>query len=54
MKWKPGDKWHQTSEDGRWIINKSGGPNPVYMLVKRNPSVIVKVGTLAECKEAAK
>ena len=52
MKWIRGDAYHQVSECKRWTINKTGGPNPVYMLV-RNPGTIVKVGTLAECRQAA-
>lgn len=52
MKWKRGDDYHQLSECGKWIINKTGGPNPIYMLVKR-PAEIVTVGTLAECKAAS-
>ena len=52
MKWLRGDNYHQVSECKQWIINKTGGPNPIYMLV-RNPGTIVKVGTLPECKEAA-
>lgn len=52
MKWLPRDPYHQVSECGKWIINKTGGPNPIYMLV-RKPAEIVKVGALAECKSAA-
>jgi len=53
VKWLRGDNYHQVSECKQWIINKTGGPNPIYMLV-RNPGTIVKVGTLQECREAAK
>jgi hypothetical protein len=43
-----------TSEDGRWLINKAMGPAGwTYMLVALNPSRIVCVGSLAECKAAA-
>lgn len=52
MKWHRIDPYHQVSECKRWIINKTGGPNPVYMLV-RMPDTIVRVGTLAECVAAA-
>jgi hypothetical protein len=42
-----------TSEDGRWLINKAMGPAGwTYMLVALNPSRIVCVGSLAECKAA--
>lgn len=55
VKWLRVDKYHQVSECGKWIINKTGGPAPIYMLVRNGkPDVIVKVGTLAECREAAK
>lgn len=55
MKWLPGDAYHQVSECGRWLINKAtnGDGEWIYMLV-RKPVEIVKVGTLAECREAAK
>lgn len=52
MKWLPRDPYHQVSECGTWIINKTGGPNPIYMLV-RKPAEIVKVGTLQQCRDAA-
>lgn len=52
MKWRRIDKYHQKSDCGQWIINKTGGPNPVYMLV-RLPGEIVEVGTLRKCEAAA-
>lgn len=53
MKWQQRSPYHLESDCGRWIINKAGEP-PVYMLVALRPSRIVCVGTLAECKAAAK
>lgn len=58
MTWIPADNYHQLSACGRWAINKASG---VYMLVRLGNrkgatwegSEIVKVGTLAECREAA-
>jgi hypothetical protein len=54
VKWLRGDNYHQVSECKQWTINKTGGPNPIYMLVRNGkPDRIVKVGTLAECQAAA-
>ena len=54
MKWIRGDAYHQVSECKRWTINKTGGPAPIYMLVRNGkPDRIVCVGTLAECRQAA-
>ena len=52
VKWIRGDTYHQVSECKQWTINKTGGAQPIYMLI-RNPGTIVCVGTLAECKAAA-
>lgn len=58
MKWKRGDKWHQVSDCWTWVINKTGGPSPVYMLVKRtgirDGDEIVHVGTRQECEAKAR
>ena len=54
IKWIPGDAYHQVSECKKWTINKAKVRGEwVYMLV-RNPGTIVKVGTLQECRSAAK
>lgn len=53
VKWKR-HAYHAESECGRWVINWTGGKDPVFMLVDRKGDRIVKVGTKQECVQEAK